>query len=72
MQYVEDFADALRATVREYLQTLSPLAPTDIHHVRLEASGAGVTVIYAENGAEAAPSLQVSLTGLGETQRGKK
>lgn len=72
MHYIEDFAERLRTLVREYLLTLSPVAPQDIHHVRLEASGAGVTVIYAENGAEAAPSLQVSIAGLGMNPKEKR
>lgn len=67
--YVEDFADRLRELVREYLRSLSPSAPQEIHHVRLEAAGAGLTVTYAEHGAEASPELHVQLQGFGPKER---
>lgn len=66
LRYVDDFARELRALVRAYLVTLSPGAPTDIRHIRLEASGAGLSVTYSEDGADARPGLQVALTGIGE------
>lgn len=55
-----DLRDELAAIIRRYVQHLDFDAPTDLTTVRIEATGPGLSVIYAEHATEA-PTLHVSI-----------
>jgi hypothetical protein len=63
-----DLRDELAAIIRRYVQHLDFEAPTELTTVRIEATGPGLTVSYAEHATEP-PRLMVSIGSWGAEQR---
>ena len=55
-----ELRDELAALIRRYVKHLDWNAPDELTTVRIEASGPGLTVIYAEHATDP-PRLQVSI-----------
>lgn len=60
--------DELAAVIRRYVKHLDFEAPTELTTVRIEATGPGLTVTYAEHATDP-PKLMVSIGSWGAEQR---